>query len=199
MTPKQAERLKNKITKIKHALADDKKRWGGFYDDSRGLRYLQPELYIKLDDYTGALSYFNWFQKNFPDDSCFAMFLFEWTLTLHKTKRIKQAETKALETFFSNTYLFDKFLQKEPIHHFKNQNSNWEQSSLDEYFHYSRDEERFSEFTEWLEQFLSGEKFYRFANRFIEIQKQLETEPIGPIRNRLIEDQSSLPDKFENE
>ena len=42
MTSKQIERIKKKITKIKQALAADKRRWGGFYDDSQGLRYLPP-------------------------------------------------------------------------------------------------------------------------------------------------------------
>jgi len=43
MTPKQEERIRNKIARIRKELAADKKRWGGFYDDSRGLRYLPPE------------------------------------------------------------------------------------------------------------------------------------------------------------
>ena len=38
MTEKQAEKLQLKIKKIKAELAADKRRWGGFYDDSRGLR-----------------------------------------------------------------------------------------------------------------------------------------------------------------
>ena len=63
MTPKQIERIQNKIVKIKRALAADKRRWGGYYDDSRGLRYLAPEQYIKIRDYKGALRYFNWFNK----------------------------------------------------------------------------------------------------------------------------------------
>jgi len=44
MTPKQEERTRSKIKMIKAELAADKKRWGGYYDDSRGLRYLPPAL-----------------------------------------------------------------------------------------------------------------------------------------------------------
>jgi len=47
MTEKQQERIRNKIGKIKKALAADKKHWGGFYHDGKGLRYLIPELFIK--------------------------------------------------------------------------------------------------------------------------------------------------------
>lgn len=74
MTEKQIERVKTKIKKIKAALAADKKRWGGFYDDSRGLRYAPPRLYIQIADFSGGLRYMNWFQKNFPDDSCYPDF-----------------------------------------------------------------------------------------------------------------------------
>jgi hypothetical protein len=60
MTPKQMEKIQNKIAKIKRALAADKRQWG-CYDDSRGLRYLTPALYLKLKDSGGAMRYFNWF------------------------------------------------------------------------------------------------------------------------------------------
>ena len=63
MTPKQAEKLRDKILKIKRALSADKRRWGGVYDDSRGLRYLHPEIFLRLQDYTGALKYFKWFNN----------------------------------------------------------------------------------------------------------------------------------------
>lgn len=114
MTPKQAERIQAKITKIKKELAADKRRWGGFYDDSRGLRYLSPTLYLKLEDYTGVLRHFNWFAKNFPDDMGCPIFLFEWTITLFKTKKIALAEQKAMETFQANTHLLNAFLLRPP-------------------------------------------------------------------------------------
>ncbi len=85
MTPKQQERIKNKIQKVKAALSADKKHWGGQYHDGQGLRY------------------FNWFNKNFSDDSGYPDFLFEWTIILFKTGRLKEAEKKAFETFRSNT------------------------------------------------------------------------------------------------
>jgi hypothetical protein len=103
MTPKQAERIKTKIKRIKAELAADKKRWGGYYDDSRGLRYMPPRFYIQLGDYTGGLRYMNWFKKNFPNDSGFPVFLFEWTIILFKTGRLKEIAHKVFETFRRNT------------------------------------------------------------------------------------------------
>ncbi len=192
MTPKQIEKIKNKITKIKRELAADKKRWEGFYDDSRGLRYLAPELYLKLKDYSGALRYFNWFDKNFPEDSGFPIFLFEWTITLFKTKRIKQAEKKAMKTFYSNTYLIDKFLKKELLVFDKLENSNWEYSSLVEQLIYSKEQDELIEFSDWLGNFVKTEKFYDFANKFIEIESILKTEPIGQKRTELVKKRYKL-------
>ena len=64
MTPKKQERIINKIKKIKAGLAADKKYWGGHYHDGQGLRYIPPQLYLELEDYSGGLRYFNWFKKN---------------------------------------------------------------------------------------------------------------------------------------
>lgn len=82
LTPKQKERIKSKIRKIKDALASDKKRWGGYYHHGSDLRYAPPALYIQIGDFTAGLRYMNWFWKNFSNDSCSPDFLFEWTIIL---------------------------------------------------------------------------------------------------------------------
>ncbi|WP_458626746.1 hypothetical protein [Winogradskyella sp. PC D3.3] len=198
MTPKQEERLKNKIKKIKQDLQADKKHWGGYYHDGRGLRYLPPELYLKLGDFTGALRYFNWFTKNFPEDIGYPIFLFEWTITLFKTKRIEQAEKKAIQTFMSNTYIFDKFLEKESLQFEKSEASNWQLEELIEYFDYTKNQDDLIDFSEWLERFTTSETFYAFANRFIELRQKLENEPVGHTRTKLIEKEKELIKKYTN-
>lgn len=50
MTPKQIERIQNKIKKIRKEIYDEKRRFGG-YHDGRGLRYLPFELYLKIQDF----------------------------------------------------------------------------------------------------------------------------------------------------
>jgi hypothetical protein len=74
MAPKQEERIKNKIDRIRKELAADKKRWGGFYDDSCGLRYLPPEQFIKLKDNKGGLRFLSWFNRTFPHDNGYPIF-----------------------------------------------------------------------------------------------------------------------------
>ena len=167
MTPKQAERIRAKIIQIKKELAADKRRWGGFYDDSRGLRYLPPALYIKLGDYSGANRYFNWFAKNFPDDIGYPIFLFEWTLTLFKTQKMALAEQKALQTFRANTYLFHAFLQRPPHGRNIREWSNWASQELAEDLPYAKTDKELTDFAEWLEAFMGSEGFQRFTEDFL--------------------------------
>jgi len=191
MTEKQIERVKLKIAKYKKELADDKKFWGGYYHDGRGIRYVIPEQYIKICDYKGAVKYFNWFAKNFPDDTCYPIFLFEWTFSLFKCGKLVEAEKKAHRTFFSNTYLFDNFLGKEPLQLEKNESFSWESESLLKHFTYSNKNIEFTEFGEWLETVLQSRTFLDKANNFIEISRQLkiesELEKRGDLIKRLYE------------
>ena len=192
MTEKQVERIQNKIKKIKRELAADKKQWGGFHRDSRGIRYLPPALYLKINDYSGALRYFNWFHKNFPDDSGFPIFLFEWIIALFKKKKIKEAEKKAMETFYANTYLIDKFLGNKLIDVIKNESSNWENSSLTEYLEYSKEQEELSDFYDWLKDFTTSDTFCNFSNKYIEIEQILNDEPMGEKRSNLFDEKFKL-------
>ena len=176
MTEKQIERVKLKIAKYKKELADDKKFWGGYYHDGRGIRYVIPEQYIKICDYKGAVKYFNWFAKNFPDDTCYPIFLFEWTFSLFKCGKLVEAEKQAQRTFFSNTYLLDNFLGKEPLQLEKNESFSWESESLLKHFTYSNKDLEFTSFGEWLETVLQSRTFLDKANNFIEISRQLKIE-----------------------
>jgi hypothetical protein len=169
MTSRQREKLKLKIKKIKSELAADKRRWGGFYDDSRGLRYLPPALYIKLEDYTGALRYFNWFAKNFPDDIGFPEFIFEWTFVLYQRGRTKEAEKKAFDCFCSNTYLLDHFLGNRVTPIDKDELSNLDRPEYLQHFNYSVRQKAFADFGEWLAEITWTEKFLQAAESYVGI------------------------------
>ena len=192
MTDKQIEKIKLKIDKYKKALASDKKHWGGYYHDGQGIRYLIPELYIQIADFKGGLKYFNWFNKNFPDDSCYPIFLFEWTFVLYQNNLQQDAEKKLHQTFFSNTYLLDKFLGKEFLDLDKNESSNWEYQSLADHFHYDKNKSDFVDFANWIEEKLQTRIFLDKANRFVEIEQLLKTTPVGKERNELVDELSHL-------
>lgn len=172
MTPKQEERIRNKIAAVKKALADGKRHWG-CYDDSSGLRYYQPELYLKIKDYKGASRYFTWFNKIFPDDSCYAEFFIEWAITLYKTGKIEAAEKKVLQAYISNE--FNPF---EPD------------------LNYSEEPEELRDFAGWLKPFTQSKTFIKFSDKYKQIEQQLENEPVGERRSELVDEQYSLLDNY---
>ena len=196
MTEKQAEKLRQKIKRVKLDLAADKRRWGGFYDDSRGLRCLPTQFYIKLGDYIGGLKYLKWFNKNFPDDSGFPDFLFEWAIILFKIGNIKEAEKKAFETYCSNTYIFDKFFDRPIVPVDKYENSNIDIPAFADYFDYSCKQPDLTDFSVWLDSFTKTEKFVATSQKFVDIYKQLKTENDTETRHYLIKQARQLEEKF---
>ena len=196
MTPKQEERIRNKIAKIKKALAADKRYWGGQYHDGHGYRYLPPQYYLKLQDYKGGSTYFRWFEKTFPDDSGFPIFLFEWTVTLFKNNKLIEAERKTLETYMSNIHILDKFLGKPFVELDISIHSNWELESLAENMTYSNLNTEYADFSKWLENYILSEKFNKIANEFIEIKQKMKNEPRGITRNKLFERERKLLEKL---
>ena len=196
MTPKQEERIKLKIKKLKSALAADKRFWHGFHHDGRGLRYAIPQLYIQLQDYTGAMRYFIWFSKNFPDDACYTEFLFEWTLVLFYKGKTKEAEGKAWESFCSNVSVFDKFFGRAITPLDESDQSNHEANYIDNYFKYSAMQPELADFADWLNEFEQTEKFEHASRDFIGIQKQLNSTNDFRLRGKLYKLKSALQSLF---
>jgi hypothetical protein len=168
MTPKQVERVKNKIKKIKSALSADKKYWGGHYHDGQGLRYIPPQLYIQIDDFSGGLRYLNWFDKNFSDDSCYPDFLYEWTIILFKTKRLNEAKKKAFLLFCSDNDLFNKIVGQG-----NSTISDKEFSSS--YINELKNKESLSDFKIWLDKLTTTENFTLLCDKYVDIKKKLQT------------------------
>jgi hypothetical protein len=185
MTEKQKEKVQIKIASIRTTLADERKRYGG-YDDSRGLRYQPTALYIKIGDYAGGLTYLRWFNKNFPDDFGFPDFLFEWTIILFKSGKIKDAQQKAFKTFCSNTYLFDKFFGKPIVPIEKQEYSNIDIPEFTEYLRYTHTQPDLSDFSRWLSDLIASEKFQTLRQKFIDVHVRLKTEKDKETRTYLI-------------
>ena len=195
MTPKQIERLRAKISTIKRTLASEKRKYGA-YDDSRGLRYIPTKYFIQLGDYKGGLTYLKWFSKNFPDDSGFPDFLFEWTIILFKCGKTKDIEKKAFETFCANTYLLDKFFGKPITPVDKWEGSNIAVADFTDYFDYSSKQPELVDFAEWLNGLINREGFKNRCDKYIEIQKKLKTENDPKARSYLIIQARQLEDKM---
>ena len=196
MTPKQVERIQGKIKKLKAALTRDKRQWGGYYHDGKGLRYLIPRLYLQLEDYNGGQRYFNWFHKEFPDDSGYPDFLFEWSVILFMNSKIGDAEKKLFETHCRNTYLIDKFLGKEIIPIEKWEGSNLEGDEFVNYFNYSSKDKNLTSFSEWLIGIIESEKFITATEKYIETEIKLLHEKDYVTRCSLVEQQQQLIDTY---
>lgn len=191
LTIKQIERLKKKISDIKRALTSEKRKYGG-YDDSRGLRYLPTKYFIALGDFSGGLTYTKWFDKNFPDDSGFPDFLFEWTIILFKNGKVKEAEKKAFQTFCRNTYFFDKYFGRPIIPIDKWEGSNLEVAAFTEYLKYSGKQHELSDFTDWLDKYISSENFVLISTKYTDIHKQLKTEQDQRKRHDLVQQATQI-------
>lgn len=193
MTPKQQERIRLKIKAIKAELAADKKFWGGQYHDGRGYRYMPPQFYIQINDFSGGLRYLNWFNKIFPDDSCYPIFWFEWSIILFKTGRFQDAEKKAFSCFCSNVYIFDAFLGR-PVFKIEKE----ERSIIEtvDYaitnFTYSSKQENLVDFAKWLEKFIGTDTFIQVSNKYLDIQKKLLTVSDSKTRQFLLRLESQL-------
>jgi len=194
MTPKQTEKLKKQIADIKRTLASEKRKYGA-YDDSRGMRYYPPKVYLKLQDFQGGLTYTKWFQKNFSDDCGFPDFLFEWTIILFKTDNFKNAEKKAFETFCSNTYLFDKFFGRPVVQIDKYEYSNIDIPAFTDSLEYSSDQPELADFSNWLTNYITTENFITLSTKFIDLNKKLKTESDTETRGYLIRQARQLEDE----
>ena len=123
-------------------------------------------------------------------------FLFEWTIILFKNGKLKDAERKAFQTFCSNTYLFDIYFSR-PIQHVdKFEHSNWESKEFADYYTYLRELADLQDFSAWLDNYLSTEKFKLLSAKFIDINKRLQTEKDQETRTYLFRHLRQLVDDY---
>ena len=185
MTEKQIARVQKKIKNLRAALAYEKTRVG-FYDDGRGLRYMVIRECLKINDYKAGLNFLKWFNKNFPDDIGYPVFLFECTIVLFMNGKIKEAEEMALRVFYGNTYLIEKFLNghaKDDMG--KIELSNWESVEILDDFKYSSKNEELQDFSAWLETLISSAGYKEKMETYLRILKRLMTEEDSEMRELL--------------
>jgi hypothetical protein len=194
MTERQIERIKKTIKVYRARLAAEK-RLHGDYDDSPGLRYIIPELYLKISDYKGALVYFRWFSKAFPDDIGFPDFNLFWSATLFENNKIPEAIQKAYETAFSNTYLLELIAGRDPVQLDKSESIGYENLEYAKQVYKDCINLTTREFQIWISNLSGFDDFKANLNKFVSIQKLIKDEPVGPMRTGLIQESN----KFERQ
>jgi hypothetical protein len=185
LTLRQKLALEIELERIKKTLAAEKRKYGA-YDDSRGLRYLPPSLYIRIEDYSGGLKYLNWFGRNFPDDIGMPDFLFEWSILFFKANKLKEAEGKLYQTFFSNTYLLDSFLGKPLVPIEKWEGSNLESPAYVQHLEFKADNPTLADFTVWVETVKNSESFKKMSEEYTVLHKKLKFEKDAELRGYLL-------------
>ena len=194
MTDKQIQRIQKKIKFLRARLTDEKRKFGG-YDDSRGIRYIIPELYMQIMDFRGAMYYFKWFSKSFPDDIGFPEFNLFWSITLFHNNKIDAAIQKLYETTFSNTYLIDLIFGRNPETIDKSELMGSESLKYAKEIYQDCVNLMTLEFQTWLSYISDTDDFKTNLNKFVSLQKLIKDEPVGKMRNHLISESR----KFEKE
>jgi hypothetical protein len=197
VNPRGKAAVVKKLARIKSALAADKRKWGA-WDDSRGLRYLSPGLFIKIEDWEGGLKYLKWFAKNFPDDIGMPEFLLEWAVILFKNNNLAESKCKVFEAFFSNTYLLDSFLGRSVVPVDKWEGSNLESPEYVQHVSSTHKEPELADFSKWLETLTSTDEFQLMKNKFTELNIKLKREKDGEIRIYLIAQIRQLETSFKS-
>jgi len=180
MTEKQIERIKKTIKFYRTRLAAEK-RMHGDYDDSAGLRYVIPELHFQIRDYKGALVYFRWFSKAFPDDTGFPFFNLLWSAAFFENNKIPEAIQKAYETAFSNTYLLELIGGRDTVQMDKSEPIGYENLEYAKQIYKDCINLITLDFQIWISNLSEFDDFKANLNKFISIQILIKDEPVGPM------------------
>ena len=193
MTEKQIEKIKKRIRSYRAKLTAEKRKYG-WYDDSRGIRYLIPELYVQLQDFKGALRYYKWFDKEFSDDIGFPEFNLYWSMTYFENNDTVKATKILYKTSFTNTYLIDLLSERKPANIDKSETIGFESKNYAVQISKECEKLITPNFKKWLIKTSEREDYKKNMNRFISIQKLTKDEHLGELRSALINESR----KFKN-
>ena len=184
MTDKQREKIKQKIRSLRSKLSAEKRKYGG-YDDSYGKRYIIAELYLKLGDYKLAKKYYEWFDREFPDDMGFPEFNFGRIRVLFESKKHEEGISQLIDLETYNTYLINIILdQPSP------EVETWEWSNMAT-LEYAISIKDFCQsilspaFKDWLKSTTSSTNYKAYKQSFIALQVQLNIENSIKERNTI--------------
>jgi hypothetical protein len=185
MTEKQIEKVRLSIKTHRAALAAEKRKFGGF-DDSAGRRYYISDLYIKISDYKGAITYKKWFDKNFPDDSGGPLLSLNWAIAYYSLGQITESKIYTIDTAFKNLYLHgfildnkvDKIDVYEPEYDMygfaKSLTEHCKKVVTQPYY-------------DWLSAFINSDEYKEPLKKYISLHKQLKDENNTNKRGRLLD------------
>lgn len=189
--PKTPSKMQERIKRYERDLRQEQ-RTHGFISDGYGKRYLLGPLYLLLGDLSGSLKSFKWFEQTFPTDMGEPLHYLCWTLALYRSGDLAAASFKLRQAMLSNLYLIPHLLGLE-----QEELGIWHGSNLaeEDYLDYIPPEIWTlwdSPALQWAQETYDSPEFSRIRARYIEIRRQLLSEPPGPKRSELVDEVMSL-------
>lgn len=189
--PKGPKKIRERIARYERELLKEYNTYGAI-DDSSGKRYLLGPMYLLAGDLSEAIRSFEWFEQTFPDDMGEPAHLLCWALALYHSGDTAKASRKLLHAMLSNLYMIPHLLGQE-----QNQLDIWHSSNFEgkDYVQYVPPEiwALWDEAAlQWAQETYNKPGFRQARARYIEIFKQLLSEPRGPGRDRLVNEAFEL-------
>jgi tetratricopeptide (TPR) repeat protein len=183
--PQEPKKIRARIRRYERTLRREQGCYG-FINDGAGKRYRLGPLYLLMGDTAGALRSFAWFAQTFPDDCGDPLQYLCWTLALYRAGDLEQAAAKLRQTMLSNLYLLPRLLGLPQAHI-----DMWYPSNLTEKAYSDGVPHEVLALWEpaalhWAHAVYTSAPMQRVQCRYIAIYHQLQTEPPGPKRSRLV-------------
>jgi hypothetical protein len=189
--PTDPRKIKERIKRYEDDLHKEKKKYR-FISDGSGKRYMIGPMYLLLGDISGAGKSFEWFEKEFSEDSGEPFHLLCWALALYKSNNTGKAEKKLRRAMLSNLYLLPYLVGIERPALDIWQSTNWEGKEYVEQGPIELLELWDEQALGWAKELYQNESFRKVRERTIEIFRLLKTEPVGPKRSILVKELSAL-------
>ena len=188
--PKKIETIRHRIEEYEKYLLYEKRRFGD-YDDSGGIRYVIGPYYMLAGDMNGALKHYKWFKRVFSDDCGEPAQYICWTLAVYKSGDLKKAYIKFLQTLFMNPHVIARLIGIDYVLPYK---PNWNIPTkgyadwiTDEIYNLWNEEAK-----NWLKESFNNPKTQELFTRYNELEIQLDNEPEGPKRSRIVNELSAI-------
>jgi tetratricopeptide (TPR) repeat protein len=182
--PADPNGIRARIRRYERKLQQEKREWGAYHDGA-GKRYFIGPLYLLMGDLAGAVQSFHWFAQEFPDDSGDPGQYLCWTLAMYRAGHLHEAVSKLREAMLQNRFLLPRLLGRNVEGLGISPDSDeLEMMRLDhipeEYFAIWGERE-----LRWASTLYDGE-LSTVRARYLEIERELEHEPRGERRVRLV-------------
>jgi hypothetical protein len=189
--PQDPKKIRARLRRYERELRKEQEEHGTLRD-GYGKRYLLGPFYLLLDDVEGALQAFAWFEETFPDDIGEPAHYLCWTLALYRAGDLEQATCRLRQSMLSNLYLIPHLLGRQQDELDIRHVSNYETMEFLEWVPPEIWALWDAPALAWAGETYDGPAFARIRARYIEIQRQLKSEPVGPRRRALVDEAFSL-------